>query len=72
MLVTSMFYTRSEHTQRVGYWCEYWTIVEFEVIYCFLTTLFWSDMAGMCGSSFLGFLAFGLLHITVRDSTFTT
>ncbi|RXW18286.1 hypothetical protein EST38_g7565 [Candolleomyces aberdarensis] len=42
MLVTSMFYTRKEHTQRVGYWY----------------------MAGMCGSSFLGFLAFGLLHIT--------
>ncbi|KAF6765362.1 membrane transporter [Ephemerocybe angulata] len=42
MLVTSMFYTRKEHTQRVGYWY----------------------MAGMCGSSFLGFVAFGLLHIT--------
>ncbi|TEB21231.1 MFS general substrate transporter [Coprinellus micaceus] len=42
MLVTSMFYTRKEHTQRVGYWY----------------------MAGMAGSSFLGFVAFGLLHIT--------
>ncbi|KAH6885591.1 membrane transporter [Coprinopsis sp. MPI-PUGE-AT-0042] len=42
MLVTSMFYTRSEHTKRVGYWY----------------------MAGMGGSSFLGLVAFGLLHIT--------
>lgn len=23
MIVTSMFYTRQEQTQRVGYWCEY-------------------------------------------------
>lgn len=42
MLVTSMFYTRAEHTKRVGYWY----------------------MAGMGGSSFLGLVAFALLHIT--------
>ncbi|EAU90796.2 membrane transporter [Coprinopsis cinerea okayama7 len=41
MIVTSMFYTRAEHTARVGYWY----------------------MAGMCGSSFLGLVAFALLHI---------
>ena len=23
MIVSSMFYTRSEHTARVGYWCEW-------------------------------------------------
>ncbi|KAG2016598.1 membrane transporter [Coprinopsis cinerea AmutBmut pab1-1] len=43
MIVTSMFYTRAEHTARVGYWY----------------------MAGMCGSSFLGLVAFALLHIEV-------
>lgn len=24
LLVTSMFYTRKEQSQRVGYWCKYW------------------------------------------------
>ncbi|KAJ3513869.1 hypothetical protein NMY22_g14914 [Coprinellus aureogranulatus] len=42
MIVTSMFYTRKEHTRRVGYWY----------------------MTGMFGSSCLGFIAFGLLHVT--------
>ncbi|TFK22098.1 membrane transporter [Coprinopsis marcescibilis] len=41
MIVTSMFYTRSEHTHRVGLWY----------------------MAGMCGSSFLGFIAAALLYV---------
>ncbi|KAJ2912369.1 hypothetical protein MD484_g8049, partial [Candolleomyces efflorescens] len=34
------------------------------VISCRFFMLPRTDMAGMCGSSFLGFLAFGLLHIT--------
>ncbi|TEB24344.1 membrane transporter [Coprinellus micaceus] len=42
MIITSMFYTRKEHTQRVGYW--------------YLT--------GVFGASCMGFVAFGLLHVT--------
>ena len=63
--MTSMFYTRKEHTQRVGYWCTYRSTLLKPFI---SLTSITKDMTGMFGASCLGFVAFGLLHVTVSPT----
>lgn len=60
LIVTSMFYTRQEQTQRVGYWCMYQ--LSYTQLYV-LILLFNAVLMNGFAVILLGFISYGTLHI---------